>query len=611
MKFLLYQTEMNLGNTKKLFHHGPLSIATYLRDRGHEVYYRTISDRDFGKEEFLYEIKRIDPSLIGFSIMTDEWIYAAKLAGWIKDQFKIPIIFGGAHATMAPKETIDNPNVDFVCRGEGEYAIEELCECMERGINFLNIENLWIRDGNKIHTNPMRPLIENLDDLPFPDHHFVDFQSLIDDNGAVMQFMVGRGCPFRCTYCINRGLHELYRGKGSIVRRRSIDHIINALIEIVSEYKRILCIEFDDDLFTLDKNWLREFCKVYGDKIGIPFTCYMRVEGIDREFLKILKNAGGVGVCVGVESGNEWLRKNILSRNMSNQTIINAFKLLDEFEIDVLSLNMIGLPFENKKMIEETIELNKRLKPTRLFATPFQPYPGTKLREICIKEGWLSEDNIQFANRNESILNFPEIKKEEIAFYTDKLNKIGFDIHIKKESLGIYDFLAHLSDADVEKGEGGDVDLAVFTSKDALTGHGYVLKACPPSKITYKLPVPEASFLDFSIGILQDPLSPKENGVLFIVDILHGLKFSLCSRIFQRYLNPKRNVKDRKWVDVELSLRDYSNQEVKISFITIAGPDLKNTSKLVGWKRPCITRISVGNRNRNRINEGHDECMKI
>nr|NIO21226.1 radical SAM protein [Candidatus Aenigmarchaeota archaeon] len=455
MKVLLYQTEMNPGNMKGVYYFGPGAIAAYLKEKGHDVHFRTVNNTALDKEDFLSEIQRIDPGLIGFSVMTDEWFYVAKLVAWIKEKFDIPIICGGAHPTMAPEKVIANENVDMLCRGEGEYPLEELCACLDEGRDYRQIQNLWVKDGEKVFSNPLRPLIENLDDLPFPDTEMLDFQKILRENDYIARFMVRRGCPFECTYCINQGIHKLYRGKGKLVRRRSPERVIEGLKAIADKYSEIQGIGFDDDIFALDKNWLRRFCRLYSEEIGLPFSCYMRIERIDREFLEIVKNAGCTWLDIGLESGNEWLRRTILNRKMSNAEIIQKFGVIDAFEIETTSLNMVGPPYETVEMLEETIELNRRIKPTCLIAGPFQPYPGTKLGELCIERGWFSDDGMEFVDRSVSVLNLPALTRAEISYYAHRLNHAGHAIRAKKAPVGAYDFLSHLEEADIEQSSEG------------------------------------------------------------------------------------------------------------------------------------------------------------
>lgn len=589
MRVLLVQTEMNPGNRGSVFYFGPAAISAYLKEKGHDVHFRIVNNTILDKEDFLSEIQSMDPGLIGFSVMTDEWIYVSKLAAWIKERFEIPIICGGAHPTVAPEEVIQDKNVDMLCRGEGEYAIEELCACLDEERDCRRIQNLWVKDGGKVFTNPVRPLIEDLNELPLPDTEMLDFRKIVRENKYVARFMVGRGCPFNCSYCVNSVIHKLYRGKGQRVRRMSPERVIEGLKAVTEKYPEIAGLGFDDDTFSLDKDWLKRFSRLYKRELGLPFVCYMRIEGIDHEFLEIICDAGGAAIDIGLESGNEWLRKNILNRKMSNEEIVEKFRLTKEFAIETTSLNMIGLPFETREMIEETIELNKKIEPTWIIAQPFQPYPGIQLRELCIENGWLANDQIKFIDRRESILNLPHLTRAEISDYVRRLNHLGYAMMAENYPAGIYDFLSHLKDAVIEQDKESRVEVTIFKITDELA-----LRACPPSRVSYLLRIPPDTMLSFDIGMNEETYNKPGDGVFFLIEVEYGNEFHLKDRIFFRYINPRRNEKERGWLHFQLALTKYFNKEVRLSFITRPGPYPIDCWRDAGWRRPHLCRISAG-----------------
>ena len=588
MRVLLIQTELNPANTRGVLHFGALAIATILKTHGHEVRYRQVDRCSLDEAAFLEEIERFAPGLIGFSVMTDEWFYVARLAAEIRARLDVPIVCGGAHATMAPEAVLSEPSIDIVCRGEGEQAVLDLCDCLENGRDYGDTANLCVRRGDEVVMNPVRPLVDDLDSLPFMDTTLLDFQSLIRDNGSVVRLMAGRGCPFDCTYCVNRGLHALYRGKGNAYRRRSPGNVIAELRQLIERYESIHGVGFGDDTFWLDKDWLKAFCALYTREIGLPFGFMMRAEYIDREFLRLVSDAGATWIYVGVECGNETLRREVLGRDMSDRQIVDAFRMMDDFRIKTTSLNMVGLPFETPATIEETLDLNRRLNPSRMFVAPFQPYPGTKLREVCLEHGWLQPDT-PFVNRDTSILDLPGLPREEIGRQARRLAHIALEISVKKHPMGVYDFLAHVEEADVRQQGDEAVRVSQFDLFDDL-----LLLACPPSRTTYRLRVPEHVVLSFDIGMQEEFSRLPGDGALFIVEAVHGEGSARRDRLFARYINPRRNARDRGWLNVELPLERYGGREIELSFITKPGPAPDSSSRFVGWRRPCLTRISSG-----------------
>ena len=165
---------------------------------------------------------------------------------------------------MVPEEAIQLDGLLGICIGEGEFPILDLVTALENKSDYLNIANFWFRSGAEIVKNPVRPLINNLDDLPFPDRELFDYQQIVNDNyddGA--EFMVGRGCPFLCSFCINKSLQDLYRGKGPFVRYRTVDHVVAEIRQVVATYSNIAKITFQDDILALNKKWLAEFSEKY------------------------------------------------------------------------------------------------------------------------------------------------------------------------------------------------------------------------------------------------------------------------------------------------------------------------------------------------------------
>lgn len=214
------------------------------------------------------------------------------------------------------------------------------------------IPNLVRKVDGKIIQNSIQPLLEDLDQLPFPDRELFDYQnSLNQDHRA--DFMVGRGCPYRCTYCINNQMINLAPGR--YVRLRSVSNILTEIKLVLHNYQNIESICFQDDTFALKRGWLVEFCDRYKREIGLPFVCNLRADRTDEEIVIVLKNAGCQEVRIGIEQGNESLRRSMLNRKMSNEQIIAAFQMLHKAGIKTFAYNMIGIPGETEQTVQETI----------------------------------------------------------------------------------------------------------------------------------------------------------------------------------------------------------------------------------------------------------------
>lgn len=396
------------------FQNGIASISAILKQKQHETSL-WVSDA-LNTSEITHKIEKFQPGLVGCSYTSDQSVLAEKMISFIYDQFHLPIIAGGPHPTVCPEETIRIRGVKFLCVGEGEYPMLELVKALEKNEDYRHIQNLWIDEGKEIIKNEVRPLIRDLDSLPFPDRDLFDYQKLLDiDHRA--DFMAGRGCPYPCSYCINHKVMELYRGKGKYVRLRKVKNVIEEIQQVLSKYQRVESIHFHDDTFIINKTWVNEFCKEYKKHINMPLLINARADLIDEEVIEWLKRAGCIEIKIGVEHGNEYIRNSIMKRNMSNEQIINAFQIIKKAGIKTWAYNMMGLPEETKATIWDTINLNREIKPDKLFISIFFPYKGTTLYEYCKEKGMLTDQTVNTYFEPISTLQLPTIKKKEVEYY--------------------------------------------------------------------------------------------------------------------------------------------------------------------------------------------------
>jgi len=397
-------------------HLGVGYISAVLKQGGHKTSLQHIV-KPVSKEEFLTCMEKEKPDLVCFTSTSNQFHYVKTFSTWAKE-LDLRILCGGVHATLVPEEVITLPTIDFVCVGEGEYPALELANALQNGESIENIKNIWSKKDDTIIKNEIRPLISNLDELPFPDREVFDYETLLKTNGYHADVMAGRGCPFSCTYCCNHVLRKIYDGKGKYVRIRSVGNVLEEIEEITKKYK-IKRIDFHDDVFTLFPDWVKEFCEQYPKRFNIGFGCNARAETLNKDVVTSLKSAGCEFISIGIESGNEWLRKNVLKRYMTNEQIINAFKNTREAGIETYALNMIGLPCETPEMIEDTIKINKIVSPGSFQLSIFYPYPQTELFNLCKKNGFLT-DEYRTSFLGDSILQLPTLSKKQIRMYYEK-----------------------------------------------------------------------------------------------------------------------------------------------------------------------------------------------
>lgn len=385
---------------------GIMSLAAFLKAAGHEC---DFVDMDLERRP-LEEVSRIKPDIVAYSVTTGRERIYQEFNLRLKKKFSFFSVFGGPHLTFFP-DFIEEEGIDAICRGEGEFTLLELADALESGSDFTNIHNLWVKRGSSIWRNELRPLIEDLDSLPFVDRELVNKYEAYRRLRRRM-LLTGRGCPYNCSYCFNHSYNAIYKGKGRVQRRRSVTHVITELKSVYNSCNPRR-FQFIDDTFILDTEWCLEFCNDYRIKIDLPFMAYTRVNLVTDEIVKSLKEAGCDAVIYAIEHGNEQLRNNVLNRNVSQEEILRAASIFRKYKMKTFAQNMMAVPDETIETALDTVRLNIQCKPTYAWCSIFQPYPGTTAWNYCKKKGYLTKRSIEASYFRHSVLNLANKKELE------------------------------------------------------------------------------------------------------------------------------------------------------------------------------------------------------
>ncbi len=403
---------------KITYHYGIGIIAAVLKAHGHLVDYIALDKMD-GKK-LGKRVSAFKPGLIGLSVTSNQFHLSQSITHFIHNTFPIPVVWGGVHPTVRPEESIDVEGLFGLCIGEGEYPMLDLVEALSRKKNLspddLRINNFWFKSNGTLIKNPVRPLIQSLDDLPFCDREIIDFQKLLNYH-RYLEIRSSRGCPFRCSFCVNASYQTLYRGKGKYYRTRSHESILAEIDFLINRYKNIKSLVFDDELMSVNKKWALEFFEKYRSHFNFPFNLTIRADLVDEEFIRGLKETGCNLLMMGVENGNHYIRNEVLKKGISREQIIHAAKIIKENGIKLWTFNMVGVPYETPETVEETIALNKAIKPDVVFVSTFYPFPGTELGELCKENNWISSREVDGFFSNVTVLDQPSISREEVAYY--------------------------------------------------------------------------------------------------------------------------------------------------------------------------------------------------
>lgn len=396
------------------YYSGIAYISSVLKENGHKTSLLHIT-QPIRRKNLIELVKREvkGDTIIGISSTTNMFPFAARWAKWIKEELPETIILcGGVHPTLSPKSAIKTSNIDAIVVGEGEYPTLEICDALEKGAWINGIPNVWVRDGQRIYANPTRPPIK-LDSLPLPDRSIFKMRELFWERQGIGNLIVSRGCPYNCAYCCN---HALRKFMGSGVRMRSVEKTIEEANQLITEYPFIKKLHFDDDIFGLSIGWLREFAEKFPDEVGVPFSCNIRANLLTDERIALLKKSGCYRLQIGVESGNDFIRNEIMNRNMSRETIVRAFKKAKEAGFETYAFNMIGLPHENAAAVLDTVKLNAEIEPDMFQCSIFYPYPSTRLYSLCRKENMIRRRQMHSYFRG-SILNLQGMSDAQLEVF--------------------------------------------------------------------------------------------------------------------------------------------------------------------------------------------------
>lgn len=412
MKVLFVYPDLNVRGGARSFHFGIGMLSAMLKNHGHQsrLYYL------FGKYDapgLRKTLAEWQPDVIAFSAVSPQYRYVQRLFRDLQP-FQAFTILGGQHATLVPECLAEIEGLNAICVGEGEYPLLELADALANGKINYSIPNLWFKTkGREIIRNETRPFSENLDSLPFADRELFDYQRIIDSDFSTALFMFSRGCPYDCTFCSNHALRQ--KQPGRYVRFRSVESALSEIRQLTGRYQT-QALYFNDDCFTAQKSFLDEFCARYPREFKLPFDVNARPETLDDDICRRLKEAGCRRVSIGIENGSEQFRRDVLGRKQSNERIAEAFASCKRAGLKTKSFNIVGFPHETPAIFQETVNLNRRIQPDSVIIGVFEPYPGTKLAEVCLQEGFINADAADacFVGRRDTMLNMPQFPRNEI-----------------------------------------------------------------------------------------------------------------------------------------------------------------------------------------------------
>jgi len=413
---------------------GISTIATVLQEAGHDVQLFVFSEKSRYRETLSRYIETYRPRLFCLTAVSTQFPFICKVAQVVKEVDPTAfVILGGHHASLNPESVLKIPFLDAICVGEGDDAVVNLADCIAHGREVAGIPNLWIQRGDEaVERNPPAPFYQDLDRLPYIDRKM--WEPWIEEPHRYPSVLVGRGCPFRCAYCANHAMKRLAEGR--YVRFRSPGSVVGEIEYICSLYPTTDSVYLEVE--TIGAN-LKESFALFGSleeynrrrakplTFGANFTvtsAFVRNKEQAREFLAALRRANVGYLNIGLESGSERVRTEVLHRpRYSNKELLEFAGLAKEHGINLNWYVLIGLPGETLDDYRETVRICREGQPNQVNLSIFYPYVGTDLYSEAVEQGLITGDGLDTtAERARAILDLPgfpsrRIRREYILFW--------------------------------------------------------------------------------------------------------------------------------------------------------------------------------------------------
>lgn len=395
-------------------HVGLAYLAAVLEQRGFKVW--VVDAHPFSRQglrSLPLIIRRVSPDVVGITSTTstiNQAFEAAKVAKRLLPY--CTVVMGGPHVTFSDLSTLAScGEVDIVVRGEGEVTLIELLERMEDGRGVKGVLGLTYREGGRARREPDRPLIENLDSLPFPSYKHLPLNLYRSFGLKVPSLPVAtsRGCPFKCSFCVAWKLNK------GIWRTRSAINVVDELEHHVSTYG-VTDFSFVDDLFTLSRRRVKEICREMRKRgLKVTWGCSARVDTVDYELLLEMKRAGCHTLYFGVESKSSRTLKD-MRKGFTPERVKEAFRLARQLGINTVASAILFWPGETRRDVEETVKFVKSLESDIAQFCIATPFPGTDLYERLKEAGMIREEDWSKYDIVTPVFETPEFNRKYMVF---------------------------------------------------------------------------------------------------------------------------------------------------------------------------------------------------
>lgn len=396
-------------------------VCTALKYAGHGVSFLASDGRNHNAVRRAIAEKRPEHVLVYMPSVSQS--SGRRLIGHIAETHFLPVIVFGAGAACSPEEVLSIPGVSGIALVECAESLVEYFDRLKAGTDIdapQQVESMWFNSEAGMIRNEIAAVHDDLDEIDPPDRSFVAYQKHVDATG-VAEIHVSRGCRRRCTYCVNDWIADAYAEKGEFVRRRSVEHVLAEIREVLGTYRNVKMLQFNDCTFAEDEAWLAEFAEQYAaEETAPPFACHVRANACSGKAVGLLAAAGCVEAHIDVICGSAFVRNEIFEMNTSERQFKKVFRALADADIRTVAYCLLGSPYETEITIEQTGNLVEQLNPTAVAVAPFYPLPATRARELCQENGWLSGRSERGFYEGHSVLDMPSLPPANIAQMLDE-----------------------------------------------------------------------------------------------------------------------------------------------------------------------------------------------
>lgn len=383
-------------------------IASSAISQGFQINFLDGKLAGLAMDEIVQRAIESSAGLIGITCMTVEYPLVKEIAARIKAKVSTPIVVGGAHVNAVGHSVLDDcSDIDFSCKGEGEFLLSELATALDKGSRMDNIDGLGYRESGGVLNNGTRGYPEDYDILPFPAWWmFVSTEQL--------PILTHRGCPFKCVFCGHNS--------GFMARYRSSENVLDEIGQMIERYQPKV-IRFEDETFGLSTKRTMTLLNGIVDKgyhKKVRFSAQTRVDRINREIVIALKKANFETLELGVESGNDLVLL-ATKKGITLPQVRRAVKLAKEAGLTVWCKFILGHPNETLATIKDTVNFISELNPDRLSVAIMTPYPGTPIYDMAVKgEGGyrlLASDWGEFDKYSSGALELESVSISQLKYY--------------------------------------------------------------------------------------------------------------------------------------------------------------------------------------------------